>query len=86
MFTLNAKDLYAQAAISSDDGNTLITEASTIGLAPGQWPDFIAVGETTNDGKSFEGTLLMRDSSPDSFGSFTYRDKTQTINLFVIND
>ncbi len=76
-----SKDLYRQATVSDDDGNTLVNEATTLELAPGQWPSLNAVFE---DGA--HPWYLMRDRNPDEAGSFMYPDNSGTITLFVIND
>lgn len=67
-------------------GNKLIAEASTIGLAPGEWPDFISVVD--DGGKGF---LFQRDARPfsggeDEIGGFNYHARGSNVELVVFND
>lgn len=62
------------------DGSNLVTEASTAGLAPGEWPDFIAV---VDDGGS--GLLFGPATMPLEDGGRRYSHPNGT-SLIVFND
>lgn len=58
----------------------LVTEASTIGLPPGVWPDFVGVLNEQNDGFLFGPG---RKPLPD--GGYIYLSKSG-LELHIIND
>lgn len=66
----------------------LFAEASSLGLAPGEWPEFIAVMH--NESKdAAEGFLFQRAESikaGEEFGGFNYRSRTGAFTLAVLND
>lgn len=66
------------------NGRGLSTEASTAGLAPGDWPEIIAV---TNEAD--EGFLFFRSSAVMAswdMGAFQYRTKDGDFTLTIFND
>lgn len=79
MFTIS-KDVCSLNAA----GDGLVTEASTAGLPPGEWPDFVAV---LNKGNA--GFLLHWDHNDMSNGDIAgvhYYDRTSGVKLLIIND
>ncbi len=62
----------------------LIAEASTLELAPGEWPDFIAVVDDKNEGYLFQRALpIYRD---DEFSGYSYADWASGVGMTVFND
>lgn len=62
----------------------LIGEASTMGLAVGEWPDFISVVDDKNEGFLFmRGTEIHHSGE---FGGFNYRTQNAGIEMVVFND
>ncbi|MCP4201839.1 MAG: hypothetical protein GY769_07895 [bacterium] len=62
----------------------LVTEASDVGLAPGDWPQTIAVLDDRN-----EGYLFFRGARIDNhgdLGGFNYRTRDGRFALTVFND
>ena len=58
----------------------LVAEASELGLAPGVWPDFIAVVDDDGEGFLFERSYMR------AGGSWCYRTKDGLVSLLVFND
>ena len=75
MVTINKKDCVTL------DGLKMITEASTVGLAVGEWPDFIAVMDDADQGFLF-GPSFRRLND----GGRVYYSKTSAAELHVLND
>lgn len=70
------------------DGETgrLIGEASTLGLAPGCWPDHIEMAAGNNKGVMFERTAYEKDAEGDLI-SWTYMSLGQPrLTLQILND
>ncbi len=66
-----------------EDGN-LVAEASTLGLAPGNWPDFISVVDDSGSGYLFR-RQTKKIMNGDDFGGYCYvASKGET--LIVFND
>ena len=65
---------------------SLVAEASSIGLAPGEWPQFISVVNDANEGYIFQRQHMI-DVSPDrrDFGGYAYAGKRGEV-LIVHND
>jgi len=74
MFTVNKKQTQLY------DENTLMAEASELGLPPGQLPDFIAV---VNDGGA--GFLFRLQGFDGQVANYA-TDRTPRIELTVFND
>ena len=69
-----------KAQVRLIDGK-LMGEASEMGLAPGEWPDFIAVVDDAGKGFLFQREQIsLRD------GVVHYRDRAAGVELLVIND
>lgn len=67
----------------SEKTGSLLTEASTIGLGPGEWPDFISVVDDAGNGFLFlKGTVDRRDGDITAVHYLT-RDG---LGLVVFND
>ena len=62
----------------SDEG-TLCTEASTIGLTPGEWPQFISVVDDAGEG------FIFGPPSHKSDCAYEYPSRTG-VRLLVVND
>lgn len=67
----------ADYQLTSD--NALLTEASMIGLAPGEWPDFISVVDESNRGFLFQRGWVR----PDGVHVYQTRGGAQ---LRILND
>jgi len=64
------------------DGDRLVTEASTIGLAPGEWPESVTVLNERNEGLIFGPTV-----TPLEDGGWMYHSRTgQGFSLHILND
>jgi len=65
-------------------GTKLVGEASTMGILPGEWPDFIGVVDDKNEG------FLFQKGIPDVNGrdvmGYHYYDRNMGAELLVIND
>jgi len=77
---------------STDKGN-LVTEASTLGLKPGEWPDFIALVNDEDEGFLFQKgasnhSFTNRGTSNEEihFDGFDYFLTTGNGKLIVFND
>lgn len=68
-----------KSEVSFIDSTLLATEASGIGLAPGEWPDFISVLDNNN-----EGFLFMKSEILELVGM--YQTKDGHYRLHVWND
>jgi len=77
------------------DGKKLITEASTIGLAPREWPDFIGVTDTRGVGFLFGPNKRPIANAPDGIHAgpqygdligMVYYDRAGILELHVLND
>lgn len=68
MFEINVTD------ITQVSGSSFVTEASDVGLEPGEWPDFLVV----------TGGILFQRGTADECGSYRYWSK-QGESLLVIN-
>ena len=80
MFTIAKEN-----CILSADNRGLITEASTAGLRPGEWPEFIAVTDQANCGFLFQRSY--KDFTDDGeFCGMHYRERSSNFRLLVIND
>jgi hypothetical protein len=66
------------------ESNVLTTEASTIGLKPGEWPDFIAVVNDANNGFLFGNPQDMFNHG--ELGAVNYTTKDGAFHLTVFND
>jgi len=75
--------LIIDVSFCSLDGNVIVTDASTIGLAPGEWPDFIAVTEVVGSGQ--EG-LLFGPNKKFLEHVTIYYSKSGFEELHVLND
>ncbi len=68
-------------------GNKLVAEASTIGLRPGEWPDFVAVID--KEGKGFLFGPNYRDHRSaigNEFLSREYFSRASQVSLDILND
>lgn len=79
MFTIQK----AMVSLSADK-QSLITEASTAGLRPGEWPDMVSVLDDKNSGFLFFKELPI--SNGDQLGGYTYRTKDGAFGLTIFND
>lgn len=70
--------------LSPNGDPVLSAEASDLGLAPGEWPDFIGVVDDDGDGYLF-GPTRTRLGDEDLVG-FEYANRTGTVRLIVFND
>lgn len=67
----------------SKDRTQLVTEASDVGLEPGEWPFFIALVDDSGNGSLFRrGTPLMTNGELGGYGYYTQ----QGGHLVVFND
>lgn len=66
-------------------GTKLVTEASQIGLKPGEWPDFIGVVDDRGEGFLF-GPYKYLDKGGDDLQAVTYTSRTSSVELVVLND
>lgn len=62
----------------------LVTEASTLGLPPGDWPMFLALLDEKDEGLLFIRSEPVEKNHPE-FG-YVYRTKTGAVPLTVFND
>lgn len=83
MFNIEMDQLLGVITVDDDDGTLAWAEASSLGLPPGDWPDFIAAVRTADDGKSAVGSLFSRMSSSDAGHEYSTRSGQR---LFVFND
>ena len=67
------------------NGKTLVTEASTIGLPPGEWPDFIAVVDDANTGFLF-GPEKKNETYGEDLTGVRYFSRVGSVELLVVND
>lgn len=74
-----------RAVCPSDDGAAIVAEASTIGLAPGEWPDWIAVVDEQNRGVLFGFPRQERGWAGD-VQAVHYTSEHTAIELVVVND
>jgi hypothetical protein len=64
-------------------GNKLVSEASSMGLRPGDWPYFIGVVDNSGAGFMFErSTEIIHNGE---FGGYNYRTRAGA-HLIVFND
>lgn len=62
-------------------------EASTIRLAPGEWPETIQVPDRFGRVLDFDRLRIVRDREGDVlWTTYTYRERFSTITLRVYND
>lgn len=80
MFTVHKRDVGLL-----EGQPELITEASTLGLPPGNWPDFISVVDDSNSGFLFQKGNVIRADGGD-FGGFRYYTRDGRFALSVFND
>lgn len=66
------------------EGNDIVGEASTMGLAPGEWPDFIAVVDDSNDGFLFQRASAICHNG--DLGGYDYFSTVGTLKMVVLND
>ena len=67
----------------------LVAEASSLTLAPGEWPDFIALTLPSPNPEVVEGHLFMRGPSIQingQFGGYHYFGRGSDLHLVVYND
>ena len=62
-------------------GNKLVTEASTIGLTPGEWPDFVAVVDEKDSGFLFGPCFQQLED-----GGRAYQSDANSVELHILND
>ncbi len=74
MFVVKKQDVFPV-------GTNLVCEASTIGLGPGEWPDFVAVVDEKGSGFLF-GPTFDRDKE----GGRIYFSRASAIGLHILND
>jgi hypothetical protein len=67
------------------DRQGLLCEASDIGLAPGEWPDFIAVVDDSDVGYLFGFPQFTRTHDDDVMLA-TYKTADLKFDLVVLND
>ena len=72
-----------KSAVTLEDGK-LVTEASTAGLLPGEWPDFVAVLDERQAGFLFQLEGLERRDGDTLFAR--YYDRTSGVALTIFND
>jgi hypothetical protein len=68
----------------NEDKVGLTGEASTMGLAPGEWPDWIAVTDSGNDGFLFGHPKEMTHRG--EFAGKVYNTNDGAFTLTVFND
>ncbi len=83
MFNVEIDQLLSIVAFDDDDDTRAVVEASTLGLDPGDWPDFIAVVRTSDDGTSAIGDLFVRMGSNGTGHEYSTNEGRI---LFVLND
>lgn len=66
-----------------DDGQGLMTEASSLELQPGEWPDMISVVDDKNEGFLFLKARRMLEAG--EFLGYLYQSR-QGFTLEVFND
>jgi hypothetical protein len=84
MFTIDIDQLLSIIAINEEDDTEATTEASTLGLGVGDWPEFIAAVREQPDGKSAVGSLFVKVCA-DGFGGMIY-STNEGQRLVVLND
>lgn len=67
------------------DGSKLVTEASTVGLAPGEWPDFVAVVDDAGEGFLF-GPARSDVRVAGELVAVVYHNRTGAGELHILND
>ena len=77
MFTIDLAELKKAGA--TVEGNAIYSEASCMGLAPGEWPDFIAALNERN-----EGFLFLKEAILELEGRYSTKDGK--VRLCVLND
>lgn len=75
MFTINKSQVHYVAG-----QELMLVEASEIGLAPGQWPDVIAIADDVGDGFVFVKSRQIQG------GGWRYESRTSSAALEVLND
>lgn len=81
--------LTVDVGLVTFDKNKAITEASTIGLRPGEWPDFISVLKKQPDGSQtgvLFGPARTPINGPEGFAGFIYFGLGGHAQLHVLND
>lgn len=63
----------------------LVAESSDLQLAPGMWPEFIAVTDDNGSGFLFHKVKPLASSDPEEFAGYTYTTN-DGIELTVFND
>lgn len=66
------------------EGNKLISEASDLNLAPGDWPDFISVVDDSGSGFLFQRADPFNHN--EEFAGFNYYSRGSNVQLVVFND
>lgn len=72
-----------KSQVSLEDGK-IVGEASTMGLAPGEWPDFIAVVDDSDNGFLFQRADATRYDG--DLASFRYLSTVGNLEMVVLND